>query len=384
VFFKKKRIPLNFESQQIGDIILVSSRGYRPLLNKLGQGIGAFAYAKYSHVIIALDVGTFIEAIHTHTDKNERIGSRLLSYKELNKKYSNNDFNRIKVIRRKGANNLHQSLFEGALFNYGAEYDQAFLKNHKNTEKDKTYCSYLGYRILLNAGINVLSDIRKLVCFKRVVWPVHYQYLPEKLWTDVTDKYVEKERSNHAFTDEFYEKMFQSNFKQFEDNLNHQTYLNDLIREELTNLTKAAMDLEKMRAEKEARIDAEFEFPTFFENFCEPLKHAVSDYQSTEKANNDIERTSHILTSSYKQTNAKIKLIVLHHRLIRHLERPRNAVLDSMTEEDFEFSKKFLESEQQGLPDIFSAYFKSIQKLLNTYWILYLRSIITKNKEVVD
>jgi hypothetical protein len=58
------------ESQEIGDIILVSNKAISSHLQRYGQTIYSRKYSGYSHAILALEKGIYIEAIKDNSTKN--------------------------------------------------------------------------------------------------------------------------------------------------------------------------------------------------------------------------------------------------------------------------------------------------------------------------
>lgn len=50
------------ESQEIGDIILISNKAYSSKIQRYLQTLGSLKLSKYSHAILALNKGIYIEA----------------------------------------------------------------------------------------------------------------------------------------------------------------------------------------------------------------------------------------------------------------------------------------------------------------------------------
>ena len=76
------------ESQEIGDIILVSNKAISSHLQRYGQTIYSRKYSGYSHAILALEKGIYIEAIKDNSTKNNvTIFFFFLLKKRLQKEY---------------------------------------------------------------------------------------------------------------------------------------------------------------------------------------------------------------------------------------------------------------------------------------------------------
>lgn len=149
-----------------GDIILTRSTGKLPTTNKITQSAIMFKTSTYTHALLCLGSGQFIEAT---------LGQPLLAF-DYNANRSSLDSEEWKVLRYKRLSSEdHLKLFGAVATHIG--------KNYSLVDKlDSTFCSCF-IAMVFNSLFPVLFKNPK------TVFPVSLEYLPETDWEDVTKKY---------------------------------------------------------------------------------------------------------------------------------------------------------------------------------------------------
>ncbi|TPF14218.1 hypothetical protein [Priestia megaterium] len=158
---------------QYGDIILTKSTGKLSAINTGVQSIVTNNKATYTHALLCLNRGTFVEAT---------MGSELLAFHYTNKDRTSLDSEEWKVIRYKHMKlEHHELLTQSVYFHLGKKYS---LKN----QDAKSFCSSF-IAMVYN------SLFEGLFKYPNSTLPVHLEQLPFKdaaNWEDVTEEYTTK------------------------------------------------------------------------------------------------------------------------------------------------------------------------------------------------
>lgn len=169
----------NKNNQRYGDIILTKSTGIGSKLNMAGQFLGSMKTPSYTHALLCLNPGCFIEAT---------IGSELLAFDYRNKDVSSLDSKKWKVIRY---NHLTSEEYDTEIF-HNAVYAQLGKSYSLINKTHQTFCSSF-----IAMVYNDLFKNSKLFEHPNQTLPVTLEHLTKDIdnWTDVTKYYKTQEKS---------------------------------------------------------------------------------------------------------------------------------------------------------------------------------------------
>jgi len=268
---KKSFYPQNLD---IGDIILVSSK--KPI--KIAQRIkkGKTDENKYTHVIIVINLGMFIEAT-----KNKKV--RVFCYDEL-KKRLNKNYRDWKVIRKKDLTNEDkQKIFKNSLYFLDQKYNYNFLSVNKREEA--SYCSELFYKIYKKSKIKTkCKALKKNI---NIFWPVDVAKLDllcPKEWQDITNIVSTYNKNKYEiFNETIITNLCKNNIIHY---INFIQKLNQVSYESITNthnyLKKINKNLTYNNSYKTKTKPINFiEFITYFENELNILSNSYFSFQKT-------------------------------------------------------------------------------------------------------
>ncbi len=85
------------DNQQIGDIILISNKAISSKIQQIGQTVFSCKKSNYSHAILSLGFGMFIEAMKNNNKQKVDI----FCIRELEERFKNEYENNWKVVRYK-------------------------------------------------------------------------------------------------------------------------------------------------------------------------------------------------------------------------------------------------------------------------------------------
>lgn len=272
------------ESQEIGDIILVSNKAISSHVQRLGQAT-SFKYPRYSHAILALENGIYIEAMKNKSNKNN---ITILCIDELKKRFQNEYKNNWKIIRLKKINaNIQQKINHSASFFYGQKYNSNPLSKRikRKHNSDSSFCSELVQRVYKEAGIKIGKE-------NQDIWPVHLDLLTKKFkhkWEDVTSQYNKKCTS--LYDEGFYLSLCKQHksLSKFIFNGNQEIAntikLTNLAKEFIETVVKNLDSIEKYDKKSYDTLMKEYApEPTFFNQFIMPI---VSKYETKEYNTNN-------------------------------------------------------------------------------------------------
>lgn len=182
-------LSFNQAHQEIGDIILVYNKSSKS--NVVSQSALTGGKARFSHAIIGLSPGTYIEAMN-HEKNTNKLDIDIFCIDSLKKRFSDEYTDTWKVIRY---NNLTLDnwgdIIERGMYYYGQKYNKHFATRFfKNRRTNSSYCSELVTKIYEDIGITIKE--------KRDVWPIHLDELTDlEEWDDVTDQYKKDQSENY-------------------------------------------------------------------------------------------------------------------------------------------------------------------------------------------
>lgn len=172
-------------NQKIGDILLVQNKSKKSLLNRMFQAIVSrkIKPAKYSHVILCLSKGIYIEAMK-YEKNDEGFGVDFLCIKELKKRFKSEYNPNWKIIRNTTLTKKQEDkIYKKSMFFFGQSYNKNFIvqMTNKNSYHDSSYCSELVSRIYQDLEIKFnVSE----------VWPNDIDAISQQDdWIDVTQEY---------------------------------------------------------------------------------------------------------------------------------------------------------------------------------------------------
>lgn len=172
--------------QKIGDIILVQNKSSLGI--RVGQSkISPMRIGTYTHVILCLQPGTYIEAMTSKGRQDDGLDIDLICYEELLDRFNSQYSSNWQVIRNKKlTDDLRGEIVSKASFYYGQNYNVNFFVKmlNKKHRDDASYCSELVSRIFSDIGFS-LSD--------KDVWPDDIASLASEAdWQNVTEYYKQK------------------------------------------------------------------------------------------------------------------------------------------------------------------------------------------------
>lgn len=285
------------ESQEIGDIILISNKACLSKVQRCLQTLGSLKISKYSHAILALSQGIYIEAMKDN-NKNDKYDIDIFCINELKKRFESDYYNNWKVIRYKKIDSTIQNkIFENANYFYGQKYNSnPISKVFKHKYKiDSSYCSELVQRIYEKAGI--ILDY----C-ERDFWPVHLERLTKRHkddWEDVTSLY-DKKCSN------FYDEIFYNDLCNDHRKLKNYIFLNYKkhleICENINDMKKfinsVTTNMENFPQNELEELSKSYSItPTFHNQFIKPIinEYSIIEYNNKSKNDKFPENTSYLL-----------------------------------------------------------------------------------------
>ena len=167
----------NKNYQQYGDIILTKSNGIISKANRLGQRALKGKKSSYTHALLCLNPGCFIEAT---------FGSELLAFDYKNNEISSLDSEEWKVIRYK---HLKSKLYDTDFHN--AVYEHLGKAYSIINKDDKTFCSSF-IAMVYNSFLpdsNLFKNVNSTL-------PVTLEFLTDNSanWDDVTEDYQKIEK----------------------------------------------------------------------------------------------------------------------------------------------------------------------------------------------
>lgn len=247
-------------NQKMGDILLVQNKSKKSLLNRIAQGLGTgkIKPVKYSHVILCLSNGIYIEAMK-YKKNNQKFGIDFLSIKELKKRFKSEYDPNWKVIRNTTLTKDQQSkIYEKSMYFFGQRYNNNFIvkKTNKGSYHGSSYCSELVSRIYQDIGITFNAS---------EVWPADIDTISEENdWVDITWEYSnDSEISDDikaVFNDDSFENWCQlirsANIDLLKTNCNIRQEVN--IQSDVKEWIKFASDEDKSTLYRQLREKIEF------------------------------------------------------------------------------------------------------------------------------
>lgn len=405
------------EEQEIGDIILILNKAYLSSAQIILQSIGSLKIAKYSHAILALSKGIYIEAMR-NSNENGNYDIDIFCINELKKRLKNEYRNNWKVIRYKNINSeLQEQIFNAANYFYGQKYNSNPLgKIFQHRYKiDSSYCSELVQRIYEKAGITLNHCNRDF-------WPVHLDLLTIRYkdrWEDITSQYNKKCSNHHQ--DDFYDDLcnnhkilqkylYLNNKKNLQvvDNINTAKKIMNCITNNLENIPQSELD-QLLKSYPVSR--------TFHTQFIAPIinKYSIIDYNN-ESCNFEFpDKTSYLLENIqsvnlitdlkiYKE-NIKNELqlsfncissltnyvnILLVGMENKELKKQLTVLVESSPtyseEELLEAKESMLSLKNKYNDDEINQYYEIIKNLINTYRVIniFVKSGILSSDNEID
>lgn len=283
------------ELQEIGDIILISNKAISSNIQRGLQCVGSFKASKFSHAILALEKGVYIEAMK---DSNTKNNISIFCIDELKKRLKKEYKSNWKIVRYKNINSdIQKQIIQSANYFYGQEYNSNPLYkrfNHKHNVKS-SFCSELVQRIYEKSNIQIGKH-------NQDIWPVHLDLLTKKSkdkWEDVTYKY------NKKCTSFFNESLYLNQCKQ---NKSFTKYIFNYNQEivntiDFTNLAKSFIEtvvnnldnIEKYDKKSYDELMKKYApEPTFHNQFIMPIisKYEIIEYNK--KNTFDLEVNSYV------------------------------------------------------------------------------------------
>jgi hypothetical protein len=283
------------ESQEIGDIILISNQATTSKVQRGLQSIGSFKYSKFSHAILALEKGIYIEAMK---DKKTKNNITIFCIDELKKRLKKEYKDNWKIVRFKNINSdIQKEILQSADYFYGQKYNSnPFYKKVNNKHNIKSsFCSELVQRIYDKSNI-------KIGRIYQDIWPVHLDLLTKKSkdkWEDVTYKYNKKCTSR--FNENFYLDLCKQDksFTKYIFNINQEIAntidFTNLAKDYIKTVTNNLDNIEKYDKKSYDKLMKEYApEPTFYNQFIMPIisKYEIIEYN--ENNNFNIEKKSYL------------------------------------------------------------------------------------------
>lgn len=361
------------ESQEIGDIILVSNKVISSHFQRYGQTIYSRKYSRYSHAILALEKGIYIEAMKDNSTKNNVTIFCIDELKErLQKEYKDN----WKIVRFKNINkDIQEKINHSAAYFYGQKYNSNpfYKKRYLKHNKNSSFCSELIQRIYEK------SDI-KIGKINQDIWPVHLDLLTKESkdkWEDITTQYNKKCTS--LYNESFYVDLC----KKSKSIRKYIFYANQEIANtiELTNLAKSFIEtvinnldnIEKYDKKSYDQLVKEYASkPTFYNQFIMPIE---SEYENIEYNKNntlDLGTNSYVYENmSYDNFNINfnkynellLSMINLCNQIINFIEIYFNNLLNDKANTEFT---------------------KQLNKLLNSYPLYEEKDLLESEKSIIS
>lgn len=285
------------ESQEIGDIILISNKACLSKIQRCLQTLGSLKISKYSHAILALSQGIYIEAMKDN-NKNDKYDIDIFCINELKKRFESDYYDNWKVIRYKKIDSTIQNkIFENANYFYGQKYNSNPIgKVFKHKYKiNSSYCSELVQRIYEKAGI--ILDY----C-ERDFWPVHLERLTKRHkddWEDVTSLYDKKCSNFHD--DNFYNDLCNDHrklknyiFLNYKKHLEICENINDMKK----FMNSVTTNMENFPQNELEELSKSYSIaPTFHNQFIKPIinEYSIIEYNNKSKNDKFPENTSYLL-----------------------------------------------------------------------------------------
>lgn len=181
------------ENQKVGDIILVSNKAISSHIQRVGQTVFSLKKSNYSHAILALEKGIYIEAMKGKHIKNN---IDIICIDELQKRFQTEYKDNWKIVRLKKINSsIQEKIVQEAQYFYGQLYNsnplnkRVFGKHYTNA----SFCSELVQRIYEKSNIQIGKK-------NQDIWPLDLDLLTKKSkgkWHDVTSQYKRRCPSSH-------------------------------------------------------------------------------------------------------------------------------------------------------------------------------------------
>lgn len=244
---------INPENQKIGDIILVYNTSSKA--NLVSQTIGTLEKAHYSHAILCLTSGTYIEAMKYKKSSN-KLGIDIICLETLKERFSSEYHENWKVIRYKKLTTVNEEeILNRSQYYYGQNYNTQFLTRlfKKNSKIASSYCSELIARIYEDTGI--------LIKNKRDIWPTHLSQLSNsEEWEDVSSLYKTKQS-------EFYDEKLHTNLCKVFRYSSRLLFDTTLLRKGLTDETNKIIRVFNKKASDPIRFANTDEFKEIYKKY---------------------------------------------------------------------------------------------------------------------